>query len=61
MAITMQNFGLTGTDTDGLPRGSAVAYDEPSAQQQKAALETAGCTGVEIVTVKPGELPEPRR
>lgn len=28
MAITMQNFGLTGTDTDGMPRGSAVAYDE---------------------------------
>ncbi|MEH0557396.1 hypothetical protein [Streptomyces sp. B21-101] len=61
MAITMQNFGLTWTDTDSLPRGSAVAYDEPSAQRQKAALETAGCTGVEIVTVKPGELPEPRR
>ncbi|KPI22826.1 hypothetical protein OV320_1283 [Actinobacteria bacterium OV320] len=35
--------------------------NEPGAQQQKAALETAGCTGVEIVTVKPGELPEPRR
>ncbi|MET8116877.1 hypothetical protein [Streptomyces prasinus] len=58
--ITMQNYGLTWTDPTGTPRSSAVAYDEPSAQDRKAALESGGCTSVEIVAVRPGELPEPR-
>ncbi|MGW0920051.1 hypothetical protein ACWD3J_13675 [Streptomyces sp. NPDC002755] len=60
MTITMQNYGLTWTDPAGTPRASAVAYDESSAQQQKAALETAGCGSVEIVPVKPGQLPSPQ-
>lgn len=58
--ITMQNYGLTWTDPTGTPRASAVAYDDPSAQHRKAALESLGCTSVEIVAVRPGELPEPR-
>ncbi|WGD45136.1 hypothetical protein [Streptomyces cathayae] len=58
--ITMQNYGLTWTDPTGTPCSSAVAYDEPSAQDRKAALESGGCTSVEIVAVRPGELPEPR-
>ncbi|MGW7011534.1 hypothetical protein ACWGBJ_13115 [Streptomyces sp. NPDC054951] len=44
-----------------MERECQPALREPGNAQQKAALETAGCTGVEIVTVKPGELPEPRR
>lgn len=56
---TMPNYGLTWTDPTGTPRASAVAYDEPSAQHRKATLEATGCTAVEIVAVKPGELPEP--
>ncbi|WP_331739884.1 hypothetical protein OG613_44755 (plasmid) [Streptomyces sp. NBC_00015] len=35
----------------------ATAYDEPSAQELTASLESGKCTGVEIVVVKPGELP----
>ncbi|RSS67630.1 hypothetical protein [Streptomyces sp. WAC06128] len=58
--ITMQNYGLTWTDPTGTPRSSAVAYDEPSAQDRKADLKNAGCTSVQIVAVRPGELPEPR-
>ncbi|MDX3838960.1 HNH endonuclease family protein [Streptomyces europaeiscabiei] len=57
---TMQNYGITWTDPTGTPRASAVAYDKPSAQHRKATLEATGCTAVEIVAVKPGELPEPR-
>ncbi|MGW7244280.1 hypothetical protein [Streptomyces sp. NPDC054804] len=58
--VTMQNYGLIWTDPTGAPRASAVAYDEPSAQHRKGALESGGCTRVEIVAVRPGELPEPR-
>jgi hypothetical protein len=57
----MQNYGLTWTDTDGRPRASAVAYDKPSAEKRRKELEDAGCTSVEIVEVKPGELPEIRQ
>ncbi|MBK3630316.1 hypothetical protein JHN59_37085 [Streptomyces sp. MBT49] len=57
---TMQNFSLTWTDAAGVPRASAVAYDDPSAQEKKAELETGGCTGVEIVAIQPGELPAAR-
>lgn len=60
MTITMQNFGLTWTDPDGIPRASAVAYDKPSVERQKERLEGDGCSDVEIVPVKPGQLPEPR-
>lgn len=60
MTITMQNYGLTWTDPDGVRRASAVAYDEASAGQRRDELETAKATDVEIVPVKPGELPEPK-
>ena len=60
LVTTMQNYGLTWADPTGTPRSSAVAYDEPSAQYRKAALESEGCTSVEVVAVRPGELPEPR-
>jgi hypothetical protein len=60
MTITMQNYGLTWTDADGTRRASAVAYDKGSGEQRKADLEKGGATEVEIVAVKPGELPEPK-
>ncbi|MFF3505373.1 hypothetical protein [Streptomyces sp. NPDC003247] len=60
MTITMQNYGLTWTSADGIPRASAVAYDEPTAGQRQTELENAGCTDVEIVPVRPGVLPRPR-
>lgn len=56
----MQNYALTWTDSDGVARASAVAYDKPSASKRRDELETAGCTSIEIVPVRPGQLPEPR-
>lgn len=56
----MQNYALTWTSPDGRPRASAVAYDKPSADEQRDELQAAGCINVEIVAVRPGELPEPR-
>lgn len=56
----MKNYALTWTDPGGTPRASASAYDQPSVNRRKAELEDAGCTDIEIVEVKPGELPEPR-
>lgn len=56
----MQNFGLTWTDPTGIPRASGVAYDARSARHRKGVLESEGCTSVEIVAIKPGELPEPQ-
>lgn len=56
----MQNYGLTWTSPDGAPRASAVAYDKTSADERKTELEDAGCTRIEIVPVKPGQLPQPR-
>jgi hypothetical protein len=60
MTIAMQNYGLTWTDPDGISRASAVAYDEKSASHRKTELEKAGATDIEILPIKPGELPEPR-
>ncbi|MFE2048035.1 hypothetical protein ACFXAS_05970 [Streptomyces sp. NPDC059459] len=60
MPITMQNYSLTWTDTKGVPHASAVAYDKPSAGRRKTELEKAGATDIDIVEVKPGELPTPR-
>ncbi|MFD7933773.1 hypothetical protein ACFV4T_04405 [Streptomyces sp. NPDC059755] len=57
---TMQNFALTWTTPDGVHRASAVAYDEPTAQELMASLESGECISVEIVVVKPGELPSAR-
>ena len=59
MPITMKNYGLTWTATDGTRHSSAVAYDEPSAERRKQELEDDRCTDVTIVEVKPGQLPEP--
>lgn len=56
----MQNYGLTWTDPDGMPRASVVSYDKTSADGRKVELEAAGCTEVRIAETKPGELPEPR-
>lgn len=53
----MQNFGLTWVNSDGTPQASAVAYDKPSADQRKTGFESVGSTSVEIVPVRPGELP----
>lgn len=60
MTITMQNYGLTWTDPHGTPRASAVAYDKTSADHRKGELEKAGATGIEILPIKPGELPRPK-
>ncbi|MCX4816796.1 hypothetical protein OG601_47620 [Streptomyces sp. NBC_01239] len=60
MTITMKSYGLTWTDPDGTPRAAAVAYDKVSADDRKGDLEKGGATDVEIVAVKPGELPAPK-
>jgi hypothetical protein len=60
MTITMKSFALTWTDSDGTHRASTVAYDEASAGQRRDELAAAKATDVEIVPVKPGELPEPK-
>ncbi|MFJ9101267.1 hypothetical protein ACIRJM_22700 [Streptomyces sp. NPDC102405] len=60
MTITMHSYGLTWTDADGVPRASAVSYDKASADHRKAELEKAGATNIEILPVKPGDLPEPK-
>ncbi|MFE5406671.1 hypothetical protein ACFQ9Z_36265 [Streptomyces sp. NPDC056580] len=57
---TMENFGLTCTDADGRPQASAVAYDKISGERRKADFEASGSTEVELVSVKPGTLPQPR-
>jgi hypothetical protein len=56
----MINYGLTWTDLDGVHRASAVAYDKPSGERQAQVLRDAGCTEVELVEVKPGQLPAPK-
>jgi hypothetical protein len=58
MTITMQSYALNWTDADGVPRASAVSYDQKSAEQCKAELEKAHATDIEILPTKPGELPE---
>jgi hypothetical protein len=60
MTTMMQNYALTWTDADGRARASAVAYDKPSVEREKAALKEAGATDIEVVPVKPGELPKPK-
>lgn len=56
----MKNFSLTWTDPDGTPRAAAVSYDKASAEDRKARLEAEGCTDVEVVETKPGELLRPK-
>ncbi|WP_369362611.1 hypothetical protein AB5L52_03685 [Streptomyces sp. CG4] len=60
MPTTMTNYAILWTDSNGVPRSSAVAYDKKSADRRKAELQGGGCTEVEIVETKPGTLPEPR-
>jgi hypothetical protein len=60
MTITMQSYSFTWTDPDSTPRASAVAYDRISADRRRDELEDAGATDIEMVPVKPGELPTPR-
>ncbi|MER6079269.1 hypothetical protein [Streptomyces sp. NPDC001833] len=60
MTTTMINFGLTWTDTEGVHRASAVSYDKVSGERQKQRLEEASCTDVELVEVRPGQLPQPK-
>lgn len=60
MTITMKSYGITWTDPDGTPRAAAVSYDQASAGDRKAELEKAGAKDIEIVPVKPGELPAPK-
>lgn len=60
MAITMKNFGLTWTDSDGRPRASAASYDKGSAEDRKERLEDDGATDVRIVETKPGERLQPQ-
>ncbi|MEV5177841.1 hypothetical protein AB0L10_44145 [Streptomyces flaveolus] len=55
---TMQNWGLTWTDTDGRAQASAVAYDRVSGERRKAAREASGSTDVRFVPVEPGVLPQ---
>ncbi|WP_428956250.1 hypothetical protein [Streptomyces sp. cg35] len=60
MAIKMQNYGLRWTSPDGKAHASAVSYDKASAEHEKARLEADGCTDVEVLPTKVGELLEPR-
>ncbi|WP_028805422.1 hypothetical protein [Streptomyces sp. 142MFCol3.1] len=59
MATAKRRYSLTWTDPDGAPQASAGRYDKRAAARRRRALEEIGCTCVELVVVKPGELPEP--
>ncbi|MEU5637494.1 hypothetical protein ACH47C_33655 [Streptomyces rishiriensis] len=59
MTSVMQNYGLLWTDPDGTPQASAGRYDKRSAKHRRTELKAVGCTRVEIVPVRPGEVPEP--
>ncbi|MET7826982.1 hypothetical protein ABZT23_20130 [Streptomyces sp. NPDC005386] len=52
-------FSLTWTDPDGVPQAAAGHYDKNAATKRRRALKAFGCTHVEVVVVKAGELPEP--
>ncbi|MGW6741611.1 hypothetical protein ACWGDX_12945 [Streptomyces sp. NPDC055025] len=55
MMTTLQSYGLTWTDLDGISRAAAVSYDKASAEHRRQQLEAAGCTRVRVAAVKPGE------
>ncbi|MER5583433.1 MULTISPECIES: hypothetical protein [Streptomyces] len=59
MTSATQNYGLLWTDPDGTPQASAGRYDKRSAKHRRTELKAVGCTRVEIVPVRPGEVPEP--
>ncbi|MFG3176575.1 hypothetical protein ACGFZC_16125 [[Kitasatospora] papulosa] len=50
----MQGFKVRWTK-DGKVRTSTVSYGKSSAEERRRELEGQGATGVEIVSVKPGE------
>jgi hypothetical protein len=52
-------YGLLWTDPDGVPQASAGRYDKRSAKRRRTELKAVGCTRVEIVPVRPGDVPEP--
>ncbi|MER7983633.1 hypothetical protein [Streptomyces sp. NPDC095817] len=52
-------FSLTWTDPDGVPQAAAGRYDKNAAMKRRRALKAVGCTHVEVVVIKRGELPEP--
>ncbi|MFJ5778869.1 hypothetical protein [Streptomyces sp. NPDC093094] len=56
---THDDYGLTWTDRDGVPQASAGGYDKPAAKRRRKALKEIGCTCVEIVQLRPGEILEP--
>ncbi|MEV0220923.1 hypothetical protein [Streptomyces sp. NPDC050704] len=60
MAITMKNYRLTWTDTSGVPRVSVPSYDKASAERRKERLQGDGCTDVQVVETKPGEVLQPQ-
>ncbi|MGW0905064.1 hypothetical protein [Streptomyces sp. NPDC002853] len=60
MAITMKNYGLTWTDTDGVARASLCSYDKASAEGQKEKLVAAKCEHVQIHEIKVGQLLQPQ-
>ncbi len=60
MAITMDDYGLTWTDAEGRNHASVCHYDKKSADDRKAELEADGCTNVEVVPVKVGQVLEPK-
>jgi hypothetical protein len=59
MTSVMQHYGLLWTDPDGVPQASAGRYDKRSAKRRRTELKAVGCTRVEIVPVRPGDVPEP--
>lgn len=60
MVIKMENYGIRWTSPTGKHHASAVSYDKRSAEGRKAELEAAGCTDIEVLPTKVGELLEPR-
>lgn len=57
----MKNYGITWTDSNGVPHASVAGYDKTSAEHRKGRLEGEGATDVTVVETKPGELPQPQR
>ena len=60
MAITMDDYGLTWTDADGRNHASVCHYDKKSADDLRTRLEADGCTNVEVMSVKVGQVVQPR-
>ena len=59
MKSTKHHYSLTWSDLDGVPQAAAGRYDKRAAAKRRRALQAVGRTRVQVVVVKPGELPEP--